>query len=306
MTKPLPDISPKPKVLVIVGQTSTGKSDLAVELAKKFDGEVISADSRQVYKGLNISTGKITIAEMRGITHHLIDIIEPNKVFNMASWKDLATKAIEEILNRNKLPIIVGGTGFFIKSLIDNLDLPAVSANQELRLELADKTTSELLEILKNIDPNKAAYIDIKNPVRLIRAIEIATALGYVPETKPQPSPYEFLQIGLSLEPNELKERISKRTKLRLDAGLVNEIKQVHDANIPWQRLEELGFDQKYAAQFLQGKILEKEMVQKITTGNLRYAKRQETWFKRDSRITWFHPINELEQIMNLAIRFLA
>lgn len=298
-------MSSKPKVLVILGQTSTGKSDLAVELAKECNGEVISADSRQVYKGLDISTGKVTAEEMQDIPHHLLDIVDPSEVFNMATWKNLATQAIEDILGRNKLPIIAGGTGFFIKSLVDNLDLPQVPAIPELRAKLADKTTEELLETLTKLDPNKSANIDTQNPVRLIRAIEIATTLGHVPEAKPQPSPYEFLQIGLKLEPEELKERITKRTQLRLEAGLVNEIKQVHEADTSWERLEQLGFDQKYAAQFLQNKISEEEMVQKITTGNLQYAKRQATWFKRDNRIVWFHPKQEQPAIWQTVQDFL-
>src|SRR3989338_8537223 len=162
------------KVIVITGQTATGKSDWGVKIAKKFNGEVVSADSRQVYTGLNIGTGKVTKKEMRGVLHHLIDVANPTRVFTVAEYQKLARKKIDEILKKGKLPIIVGGTGFYIDVLLGDVTLSSTPPNKLLRKKLKQKTAQELFSILKKIDPAKALTIDKHNPVRLIRAIEIA------------------------------------------------------------------------------------------------------------------------------------
>ena len=171
----------KTKLLIILGPTASGKSDLAVQLAKKYNGEIISADSRQVYKGLNIGTGKITKKEMSGIKHHLLDVTDPKKVFTVSQFKTLVEIAIADISSRGKLPIICGGTGFYIQAVVDNIILPEVPPNKKLREKLNKKTTTELFEILKKLDNERAKNIDAKNPRRLIRAIEIAEKLGKVP-----------------------------------------------------------------------------------------------------------------------------
>jgi tRNA dimethylallyltransferase len=278
----------KEKIILILGPTSSGKSDLAVKLAKKFNGEVISADSRQVYKGLNIGTGKITKKEMLGIPHHLLDVEDPKKTFSVAQYKILAEKAIEDILSRGKLTIICGGTGFYIQAIVDNVILPDVKADKKLRKELSGKTSKELFEILNKLDPNRAKNIDPQNLQRLIRAIEIAKKLGKVPAIKTDPK-YETLQIGIDIDDINLREKINNRVLVRIKKGMIKEAEKLHKEGLSWKRMNELGLEYKYLAQFLQKKINKNELVEKIKIANWHYARRQKTWFKKDKRIKWFN-----------------
>jgi tRNA dimethylallyltransferase len=191
------------KILIICGPTATGKSAFAVELAKQFDGEVISADSRQVYKGLDIGSAKIPVEEMQGVPHHLIDIADPHDYFSVSDFQKCAQEKINEIHARGKLPIICGGTGMYIDAVVYNTQFPEVPPNELLRAELMNFTTDELYEKLQNLDPDRANNIDSKNKVRLIRAIEIATALAPVPKIsavipapEPESSPYNYSGFG--------------------------------------------------------------------------------------------------------------
>ncbi len=280
----------KPKILVILGPTAVGKSDLAVKIAKKYNGEVISADSRQVYKGLDIGTGKITKKEMQGVHHWLLDVVSPKQTFNVVDWKQEAEERIEKILKRHKLPIICGGTGFYIESITKNIVLPEVKANKKLRKELKNKTTEELVKILKKLDSERLKNIDTKNPVRLIRAIEIATTLGKVPKIKSIPSKYEFLQIGVDLPTIELRERINKRLTKRIKAGMIKEGENLHKKGISFKRMRELGLEYKFLADYLDKKITKEEMTTKLDFEIWHYAKRQMTWFRKDKTIKWFLP----------------
>jgi tRNA dimethylallyltransferase len=275
----------KPKVIVIVGPTTSGKSDYAVELAKICNGEVISADSRQVYQGLNIGAGKITKKEMGDIPHHLLDVANPKRVFTVSHYQKLTTKKIAEIIKRGHTPIVVGGTGFYIQAIVDGLILPEVKPDPRLRKELAKKSTEELAKILKKLDPARLKDIDTKNPVRLIRAIEIATA----PKLKVKAPAYDFDMIGLSWPDEILKERIKTRLHKRLKQGLVSEVKKLHQNGLSWKRLKALGLEYRYVALFLQNKISKTEMIAILETEIWRYAKRQLTWFKKDKRINWKH-----------------
>src|SRR3989344_5992448 len=279
------------KVLVILGQTATGKSNLAVKIAKQIGGEIISADSRQVYKGLDLGTGKITKKEMEGVPHHLLNVANPRKSFSVAEYKKLAEEKIEEILKRGKTPIIAGGTGLYIKSIVDNISFPEVPPNETLRKKLKKSSAKKLFALLKKIDPRRAQTIESKNPRRLIRAIEIAKALGRVPNLEASlPSKYKILQIGLKLPPEVLKKKIKERLKKRLRAGMAIELHNLRKKGVPWKRFRELGFDQKYIALYLQNKISQKEMLEKLLNKNWQYAKRQWTWFKRDKKIIWIDP----------------
>ena len=277
----------KRKIIVILGPTASGKSALGVKIAKKINGEIISADSRQVYKGLNIGSGKITKKEMGKIHHYCIDIISPKKIFTVVDFKKCANKAIEEIFAKNKTPIIVGGTGLYIQAIVDNMVLPEVKPNWKLRKELEKKTTEEMFKILKKLDPERAKNIDAKNPRRLIRAIEIAKTLGKIPNLEAELPSYKVLQIGLKLPNDILKKNIKKRIKKMLKSGLVAETKKLKKAGLSWKRIYEFGFEYKYPALFLQGKISKEDMLTKMLTENWQYAKRQMTWFKRDKRIKW-------------------
>ncbi len=295
--------SRRPKVLVIVGPTASGKTDLAIQLALHLNGEVISADSRQVYRGLDIGSGKVTPMEARGIPHHLIDIADPNNLYSVEQFKHDAMTAIEDIVKRGKLPIIAGGTGFYIESVLKNIVRPQVPTNKKLRDELAQLSLKELQEKLKSLDPLYAQKIDMQNPVRIIRAIEIATELGRVPELIELPSPYEFFQIGIDMEDMLLKKRIEKRLESRFEQGMTEEVSGLKKT-LSWERLFELGLEYRFISLFLKGELTESEMKKKLALEIWHYAKRQRTWFKRDKTIHWIKN-TETEKAFDLAKRFL-
>jgi tRNA dimethylallyltransferase len=292
-----------PKLLVICGPTATGKSDLAVELAKKFNSEIISADSRQVYRGLDIGSGKITKEEMGGISHHLLDVADPKDIFSVDKFKALTKTAIADIVSRNKLPIICGGTGFYIHYVIDDVSIVEVAQNEALRAELSKKAPAELFSLLQALDPDRAENIDAQNPVRLIRAIEIATALGKVPPVSTN-SPYDVLQIGIDLPDEELKAKIKTRLEKRLSGGMIEEVERLVAGGLSWQRLSAFGLEYRYVASFLRKEISESEMKEKLLSEIWHYAKRQRTWFRKDKRIQWFSP-SDKERIEEAVDSFL-
>ncbi len=279
----------KPKIIVILGQTATGKSDFAVQIAKKVGGEIISADSRQVYKGMDLGTGKITKKEMQGVPHHLLDVVNPKKVFSVSDFKKLADKKIGGIIKRGHVPIICGGTGFYIDAVIDGAILPEVPPNKKLRAVLEKKSAEQLYVMLKKLDKTRATNIDTRNKVRLIRAIEIAKALGKVPKVK-KVEKYEVMKIGLTLPDETLKERIYTRLLARIKKGMLREIKNLHDSGVSWKRMNDLGLEYRYGALYLQGKLSKQEMIEKLNTEIWHYAKRQRTWFKRDKGTVWVDP----------------
>lgn len=281
------------KVLVILGPTATGKSSLAIKLAKKFNGEIISADSRQVYKGLDIGTGKVTPKEMRGVRHHLLDVASPKEIFTVAEYQKLANRAIEKILSSGKLPIICGGTGLYIDSIVSGKTFPEVPPNLVLRKQLEKKSTSQLFALLKKLDPRRAKEIDANNPRRLIRAIEIAKKLGSVPRLEAQPpSQYKVLKIGLNLPADKLKKKIAIRLFARIREGMIGEAKRLHQNGLSWKRMNSLGLEYRYLAKYLNSKISKEEMTTRLQNEIWHYAKRQMTWFKRDKNVKWFSPKN--------------
>ncbi|MDQ3089871.1 MAG: tRNA (adenosine(37)-N6)-dimethylallyltransferase MiaA [bacterium] len=288
------------KVLIIVGPTAAGKSILAIKIAKKYNGEVISADSRQVYKGLDIGTGKITKKEMRGIPHHLLDVADPKKVFNAADYKKLADESIKDILQNRKLPIIVGGTGFYIDAVTGRTNFPEVPPNKNLRKKLERKSVEELYNILKKKDPRRAKNIDSKNKVRLVRALEIIEHLGYVPElTLVVSAPYKFIFIGIKLDQKKLNENIDTRLKERIP-DMLKEARRLHREGLTYKRMEQLGLEYRYLARFLQNKISREEFESQLFSEIKKYSKRQMAWFKRNKKITWFDSQNAKEIIENL------
>jgi tRNA dimethylallyltransferase len=302
----------KPKILIILGPTATGKSALAIKLAKKiaqtkmggFNGtEIISADSRQIYKGLDIGTGKVTTKEMRGIRHHMLDVANPKKQYSVEEFRKASHRAINTILKKKKLPIICGGTGFYIQSVVDNPTFPNVPANKKLRMRLGAQSTEKLFKLLETLDKKRAAAIDPHNKVRLIRAIEIAKAIGKVPPTKSNPL-YSPLQIGIDLPDRTLKEKIINRLFARIEEGMLAEAKRLKKKGLSWKRMEELGLEYRYVARFLTNKISKEEFVRQLSKEIWHYAKRQRTWFKRDDRIRWFRP-TQTNQIAKTVLQFL-
>ncbi len=298
--------SKKPQILVILGPTASGKSTLAVKIAKKFNGEIISADSRQVYKGLDIGSGKITKKEMVNIPHHLLDVAFIKRTFTVAQYQKLAKKALQKILKRGKLPIICGGTGFYIDALIYDYKFPEVVPQPKLRKQLEEKSTEELFKQLQKLDPRRAKNIDKNNRRRLIRALEIVLitkrpvpALNTITRdsaiTCDSKTPvYDFLKIGIKKSAEELKKLIKQRLLKRSKQGLIEEVRKLHNPSagrgLSWQRLDDLGLEYRYVSRYLRGLITKEKMIEAIFKESWHYTKRQMTWFKRDKEIHWINP----------------
>lgn len=284
----------KKEIVIIVGPTATGKSDFAVDYAIGHNGEVISADSRQVYKGLDIGTGKITVNEMHGITHHLLDVADPRKQFNVEKYRILAEKSIEDILSRGKLPIICGGTGFYIDAVINNVQYPNVPHDLILRKKLSDKDPGQLFERLNKLDGKYAIQLnnsEKNNKQRLIRSIEIATKLGKIPKLLKKVSPYNTKWIGLNYPDQKLRERIHNRLLNRMNIGMIEEVDNLHKRGLSWKRMEELGLEYRYISRYLRGLISKTEMLSQLEKEIWHYAKRQIVWFRGNEKIKWI--INE-------------
>lgn len=269
------------RVYVVVGPTSSGKSDFAVELARELDGEIISSDSRQVYKKLDIGTGKITLEEMKSIPHHMLDVYELGDSVSVATYRNDALPILEDILTRGKTPIICGGTGQYIDALIDVVSLPAVEPNHSLRSNLEQKNTDELFGMLENKDPIRAAAIDKHNRVRIIRALEIIESLGKVPPSISPVRRYPTTIYLMQPERERLKERITRRLLKRLDDGMIKEVEQLLKDGVVHKELFRLGLEYRYISLYLQKKMTYEEMVEQLRNKIWQYAKRQITWNKK-------------------------
>lgn len=293
----------KPKLLVILGTTSTGKTDLALNLAKKQNGELISADSRQLYKHLDIGTGKLpgtyeslekeeNYWKIDGIKIWMYDSVDPKERFNLYEYIKRSTEVINEISKSGKLPILVGGTGLYIRSLLEGISNFGIAENNDLREELEEL---DITEIRKRIDPEilcKLNNSDINNKRRLIRLVEIATS----PDEKSEASftglekDFNILKIGLATDRNIIKDKISHRLIKRINEGMIEESKELLEKGIiDYKRMEELGLEYRYLAKFIKGEIKStEELLNTLTTKISQFAKRQETWFKKDEEVLWF------------------
>lgn len=296
----------KPKVIVVVGPTASGKTSLSIHLAKKFHGEIISADSRQVYKGLDLGSGKVTEDEMQGVPHHLLDVADPKTVYTVNDYVRDARGVLDTILTRVHskgnpcyvLPIIVGGSFFYVDALLGRVSLPDVAPNVELRAELEVLTTEELFVYLLERDPRRAEEIDKDNRRRLIRAIEISAELGSVPLPYTE-SPYDVLMLGIKVEKEQLHANIHKRLIDRIEKGLVEEVKALHENGLSYDRLESLGLEYRYIARHLKGELPYCTMLSELETKIGQFAKRQMTWLKRDKEIVWVDK-NDIEGIEHI------
>ena len=315
----------RPKIVAVVGPTASGKSDMGIFLAKKIStrgglssgwqgAEIISADSRQVYRRLDIGTGKVPrdgnsklkILNSKqaqnskfkiqnntyfssGIRHHLIDVVSPKKQFTADNFKKLGEKALKEILAKNKVPIIVGGTGFYIDVLLGRMSVAEVPPNKKLRARFDKLTVEHLFKMLKKLDPRRAKTIDPKNKRRLIRALEIVLTTG-----KPVPGPavsnkYQVLWIGL--KPKNLETRIKKRLDARLEQGMVKEVKTLLKSGVSKRRLYNFGLEYRWLTRYLNKEVGYKEMKEGLLRDIIKYSKRQMTWFKRNKEVRWIRDL---------------
>ncbi|HUD02981.1 MAG TPA: tRNA (adenosine(37)-N6)-dimethylallyltransferase MiaA [Candidatus Paceibacterota bacterium] len=303
----------KPRVVAVVGPTSSGKTALGIYLAQKLRGEVISADSRQVYKGLNIGAGKVTKKEMTGIPHHLLDIASPKRVFSADDFKKLGERAITMIYHSKKIPIVVGGTGLYADVLLGRMALPEVPPNPKLRAKLEAKSVAELYALLLKKDPERANNIEPNHKRRLVRALEIADALGKSPAKASAMdaagSVYDVLWLGLNPPQKILHKKIVQRLHARLKAGMVAEAKKLHAGGLSYKRMEALGLEYRYLARILKSrrapsadKAAEGALLQKLEREIMHYAKRQLRWFKRNPSIVW---VKNKSEALKLSKEFL-
>jgi len=301
--------SSKPKILVVLGTTSAGKTSLAVKLAAELNGEVISADSRQVYKGMDIGTGKDLQEYAVGkkkIKYHLIDVVSPKQSFDLAKYQKLALKAMADILKRGKLPIIVGGSGLYLQAIVDNYQLSSAQPDLKKRGELENLSIAELFARIENLKPEFAAKInnsDQNNKRRLVRYLEIIESGDQAKEKRTE-SPYDFLILGLNWPDQILKERIIARLHDRLEKeGMIEEIKRLHKEGVSWERLASFGLEYKFVSNYIQDRYDYDIMVEKLSTALYRFAKRQKTWFKRwekqGRQIKWVKDLPVAIKIVN-------
>lgn len=285
-------------VIVIVGPTASGKTKLSIELAKRMNGEIISADSMQIYKYMDIGTAKPTVDEMQGIKHYLIDEVLPSEEFNVVKFKELAEKYIEEIIAKGKLPIVVGGTGLYISSLINNINFCESECDWELRESLRKEAEENgpqyLHDKLKQVDEKAANNIHPNNIKRVIRALEVyyktQKPISYHNEmSRGEPSKYNFILIGLTMDRQYLYERINKRVDLMLENGLIEEVKKLVTLGFATSITSMQGIGYKEIIAYLNGKCSLEEAIEIIKRDSRRYAKRQLTWFRRIKEIEWFN-----------------
>lgn len=296
----------KPKVIVIVGPTASGKTAVSIELAKKINGEIISADSMQIYKYMNIGTAKPTADEMQGVKHYMLDIVEPDETYNVAKYKKMAENAIEEILTKGKTPIIVGGTGLYINTLVNGIEFLEIEGDTQYRDALIKKGYEEgakvLHDELKKVDPESAEVIDANNIRRVARALEIYKVTG---KTKTQLDiesrkevKYDYIMFGLEWPREELYSRIDQRVDIMVKSGLIEEVKWLIE-NYKVSSTAMQGLDYKEVVEYLNGDISYEEMVEKLKIETRHYAKRQLTWFRKDTRIKWVTKEKAVDEIIS-------
>lgn len=296
----------KPKVIVICGPTASGKTTLSIQLAQKINGEIISSDSMQIYKDMNIGTAKPDQQEMQGIKHYLLDFVEPNQRYSVADYKKDAENAIEDILQKGKVPIIVGGTGLYVDSLIYGIEYPNIKFDENYRKELERRVEKEGLEKLyekaKKIDPQAMKKISRNDQKRILRVLEIYNATGKTKteqeiESRKNEVKYDYKVFAINMDREKLYDRINKRVDIMIQKGLIEEVENLlKKYNEFPTAMQGLGY--KEVVEYIQGKVLKEDMIENIKRESRRYAKRQITWFKKNKQTIWIGP-NDLQMILN-------
>ncbi len=277
------------KIVAVMGTNASGKSGLGIELAARYGGEVVSADSRQVFRGLDLGSGKVTPKETKGVPHHLIDVCAPGEFFSMADFQHLAYAAIDDILARGKLPFLVGGTGLYVDAVIDGYELSEIEPDLELRAHLETFETPALYDMLKEKLPD--TDIDPKNRNRVMRALERLAADDYHPgRHTPR---YEVLKLGVTWPREILKQRIDERLERRLNQGMIDEVKGLMDAGVSVEFLKKLGLEYRYLTEYLLGEWTYDQMIDELSRAIKRFAKRQMTWFRREENLHWLDMAND-------------
>jgi tRNA dimethylallyltransferase len=281
-----------PKLVVLLGPTASGKSGLGIALAQHFHGEIVSADSRQVYRGLDIGTAKVTPEEQALVPHHVLDVADPREIYTVAQFQRDAIAAINDILKQSHQPFLVGGSPHYIQAVVDNLDIPHIEPQPELRTNLEKLPLEELMEMLEELDPHSAATIDRNNPRRIIRAIEVCLVSGklFSQQRKISEPLYQSLLLGIEWPREVLYSRIDKRVDERMQQGMVQEVQRLLDEGLSHQRLDALGLEYRYISRWLTGAFeSEDAMVQRLKYAIHDFTRRQLTWFRKEKRIIWMN-----------------
>ncbi len=280
----------KPPLVVVLGPTASGKSALGIALAQRFHGEIVSADSRQVYRRLDIGTAKVTTEEQALVPHHLLDIVELSETYTVSQFQHAANSAIQALLARQHIPFLVGGSPHYIQAVVDNLDMPQVAPQPALRAQLEQRPLHELLQELRERDPQSYDTIDRNNPRRVIRALEVCITTGKpFSEQRSLASPlYRSLLLGIQWPREELYKRIDARVDERMQQGMVQEVQGLLHAGISSERLDALGLEYRFVTRWLRGEFSsEEQMVERLKYAIHDFTRRQLTWFRRDKRIVW-------------------
>lgn len=294
-------------LVVVLGPTASGKSGLGIALAQRFDGEIVSADSRQVYRGLDIGTAKVTAEEQALVPHHLLDVADVDDVYTVSQFQQQAIAAIEDIRERGHVPFLVGGSPHYIQAVVDNLDIPAIPPQPALRAELEARPLADLLAQLEELDPQSAAVIDRKNPRRVIRALEVCLISGqpFSSQRKVAAPLYRSLLLGIQWPRDVLYRRIDARVDERMRQGMVQEVRDLLAQGVSFERLEALGLEYRFISRLLRGEFTsEEEMVQRLKYAIHDFTRRQLTWFRKDSRILWVDG-NDIERAVAVVREFL-
>lgn len=289
----------KAALVVILGPTASGKSTLGIALAQRFNGEIVSGDSRQVYRGLDIGTAKVTPAEQALIPHHLLDVTDPQNIYTVSQFQRDAIAAINDILAQGRQPFLVGGSPHYIQAVVDNLAIPQVPPQPELRAELEARPLPDLLAQLEELDPRSAATIDRNNPRRILRALEVCLVTGKpFSEQRGISQPlYNSLILGIQWPRDVLYRRIDTRIDERLKQGLVEEVENLLARGLTHERLEAMGLEYRFVSRWLCGEFTdEAEMVQRLKYATHDFVRRQLSWFRKDQRILWIDGGDKMEQ----------
>ncbi|MEK7084287.1 MAG: tRNA (adenosine(37)-N6)-dimethylallyltransferase MiaA [Patescibacteria group bacterium] len=299
-----------PKVIVLVGPTASGKTAWGLRLAKEFHGEIISADSRQIYTKMDIGTakqpgewrwdGKRKTYVVEGVPHALIDFLDPGKQFTVAEFREAAIAAINGMVERGKVPFVIGGTGLYIQALVDNYQIPRVAPNRKLRKSLEGKNLKELVVLLSSIDPETVKYIDTNNVRRVIRALEVCILTGksFLEQQKKGEPMYQFLELGIRIPREHLYERIEQRVEAMLSQGLVEEVEFLLRQKYSWGLPSMSGIGYRQFQEYSEGKISLEKAVERLKRDTRHFARRQMTWFRRDAKIEWCEAYEEAQRLV--------